>query len=261
MKKFISILVVLSILLTGCSFTKSNSDSIKLSDATYTLEIPVADGKVFTIEVPTDLQIMATDNNVYFKFNNDIVMYATHNTESSSEVTKYAVSRQVEERYIFARCDGAVNRLKETFGNGIIKDCDVKLYIETELKEFPEYMDMSDDMILYDNNLYMPDGCEENTVNIYTSELLCDGESWLESWIMDGTYDDIKDTLATYCITNSGSDKINYWYKDDNIVIMYSGDNIVAAKKLRYNEWYVYSGSAMYEDYILTGVDKVHSSI
>ena len=104
----------------------------------------------------------------------------------------------------------------------------------------------------------MPEGAEDAMLDSYRASVIFLNREFLISWVQDDKIEQLLPKLITKCIANSGVSMLDSWYQDDEIVYMTAGNNIVAAKKLSLNEWYVYSGSKTFVDYVLTGVMDVH---
>ena len=265
MKKLI-VLALLATSLTmtaGCAVT--STEETPVSSDTRRLQIPVGDDYLFEFNIPSDWNVSETDNNIYWKFSDSSTIYVTdildHFTEAN-DVGLYVSDVSVvkdfddEERSVCLNTT-QTELLSGYMASGEIVDVDTELYKEYKLRNLPTYADKQDEMSLSGNNLYMPDGVVESSMDIYTSELLCDGADWLECWIADGKLDELRNHFVTTCLANSGESRIDNWYESEEILYLKAGGNILAAKRLRYNEWYVYYGSEKYEDYILTGINKV----
>ena len=257
-------------LLSGCSDISSVDESQYA--ATSTFYVPITQERLFRFYLPDVLQIVETDNNVYWKFSNGDQLFVMEpidysvsklDEESGLYLTDTTIIKDFEDCCIYMQVQkGEVDILKNLLADGYTVKLKNELYVEKQMSELPSYTDMSDSMFLSEHNLYMPEGVHDTMVNIYTAEVICKSPtSWLETWIIDGTFEDIYPQLCSIACTNSGVTEIDKWYSDDTIFYASAGNNIVCAKKLRYNEWYVYYGSSDFLDYILTGVNKVHSTV
>lgn len=268
-KRNILFLLLSCFCLSGC--TKSD-EAYTLSGNTVPLEIPVGDTESYRFEIPTEFVTVETDNNVYWKFSDGTTIYLTqliNHTASeydeslgiyTSDLTAVIDFEEYSKSICITTDTSYCSTIAEYLADGEIVEKDINLYVENELDELPTYVDMSDAMALSENNLYMPEAVQESAVGIYTADLYCDGTYWLESWIMDGTYDDIINKLTNICLNNSNVEYVDKWFYDDTHLLLFAGDNVLGAKKLRYNEWYIYYGSHNYFDHIMTGIEKVHSS-
>lgn len=275
MRRLLVLLILsITVTITGCG-EKNNkeqveSNSVEEVTTQSPIEIPIEDKRVVTLQIPNGFIIRETDNNRYWLFDNDVTVFAT-------AATKHETSDYDEERDIYRNSSsvskdfGDISIVVNASGSALDSMCDVlsscvesdkivRLDKDTKLENMPEYSDMSDKMMLNKNNLYVPEGTKDNTGNIYISALFCAGSSWLQTWVQDGTYDEIEDKMLTLVLNNSGSESVDEWYSGDKIVYMKSGNNVVALKKLLRNEWYVYYCSADLMDYALTGINKVKSS-
>lgn len=274
MKRWCICFTIFTILLCGCmtAINVTDDNIVANADGAYvdTIEVPITDSYAYIIKLPKAMQVIETDNNVYWKLSDDITIYLTqpvnHTASEYDEETGVYVSNTSvmldfdTNTLIMQTKQSNVDSLVECLCNGSRVLKDTSLPRDCETKDFPAYDDMSNYMELTSGNLYMPKDYEKTSLYFYTSELMCSGSEWLETWILDGNLEDIKDHLVNIALCNSGHALVSSWYYDGDIFIVQAGDNIVCAKKLRYNEWYVYSGSANYKDYMYTGIQKVHTS-
>lgn len=271
MKKRILPILLIICLIAGCGEEPISSNS-PTSDPIESIEVPVDAETVWAFDLPSGSQILETDNNSYWRLSDDTTIYLTSlighaTTEYDSSTDVYTNSILVSKDFTDAEksiCitpkNNKVTKWAKILSKGNKVSKKTQLFKELEVLELPTYIDVSDDMKMYDNNLYMPFGAIETQLDIYTAELICNGANWMECWIADGTMEELQDTLVNICICNSGLDQLDSWYQDEDTLYITAGNSILAAKKLRYNEWYIYYGSSMYKDYILTGISKVHSS-
>ena len=259
MRNVIIMLLCLT-LLSGCS----KQEEPVYSGSTFILEVPINSTEVYEFSLPTELSIVETDNNNFWKFSDGSELYclstssindATYDEATDLYVTYNSMCKQFEECCIIIKTKATA--LRPYLASGSFKNKRTELYRELELKHLPAYKEQ--EMAMTDANLYMPLNSVDHQVNAFMVSMVSNGNSWLESWVIDGTLDDIKDSLCTLALNNSNKDMLDSWYLSDDVIYLTSGSNIVGAKKLRYNEWYVYYGDVTYKDYILQGLDKIHA--
>lgn len=259
MKKILLLLLSL-VLLCGCN----EKEAPVYSGATYSIEVPITATTAYVFNLPVELAITETDNNTYWLFSDGTRLYCL------SEVA-YNYMSYDSVLDVYTTSDSICKKFKDC--GILLKNTDVNLkhyLVDGKYEDRGNYVlnpdnrDLKPDykqveMFMTDSNLYMPEEAEEHLVNEFKVSMISDSKDWLESWVQDGKIEEIETKLITLALNNSSSDDIDSWYKDDEIVIYVSGDNIAAAKKLRYNEWYIYYGTYKYDDYIYQGLDKVHA--
>lgn len=271
MKKHFLLLALVVLFVAGCGDAPISSNS-PTSDPIESIEVPVDAKTVWAFELPSGSNVLETDNNSYWRLTDDTTIYLTslisHTDAEYDESTGVYMNSvmtckdftEIGKSICITPKSSEIKKYAKILSKGDTVAKRTSLFTELEVASLPEYTDMSDDMKMYDNNLYMPFGAIETQLDIYTAELICNGANWIECWIADGTMEELQDTLVNICICNSGLDQLDSWYQDEDTLYITAGNSILAAKKLRYNEWYIYYGSSMYKDYILTGISKVHSS-
>lgn len=257
--KLLFLLLCLTFLF-GCN---KNQEPV-YSGSTFSLEVPISDTEVYKINLPVELSIIETDNNNFWKFSDDSELYclstssvneATYDNETGLYVTYNSMCKQFDNCCIIIKSKNT--SLRTYLASGSFVDKKTELYKELELEHLPSYVEQ--EMAMTNSNLYMPMNSVEKQVNAYMVSMVTVGDSWLESWVIDGTLDEIKNHLCTLVLNNSGKEMLDSWYVNDDVLYLTAGNNIVGAKKLRYNEWYIYYGDASYKDYILQGIDKIHA--
>lgn len=266
-KKIIATVLCAATLLcsAGCGKSGGGGD-VELSGKEYTLQIPTSDSTYYSLTVPEEYAVTSYDNVSYWTLAQNVEVYCTsvqnHLATDQSEgsglyVNSKSVSLDIDDHTISIRCSKNQQELfKTVLRTGKLTECHIDLYADNRLNKFPKYEIQN--MTLYDNNLYMPDGAQETKLNVYTASLVLNGREFIMSWIQDGKVEDIKDKIACLCLCNSGRTVVEQWYQDDDIVYVEAGDHIAVAKKLRANEWYIYLGTKSYKNYALTGAVKVH---
>lgn len=237
-----------------------------ISGATQTLEILLTDTDVLSIEIPIELVVTKRDNQHYWEFNNGVGIYRMTSTQSTASydaehdlyIGNSSVIRNFDTCCVLINCSG---NLKDYFigalSQATISKKDALPYVEYQLKSLPAYTETTDMELV--GNMYMPPNCEDVLYDIYDSKLYTQGADWLQSMIIDAKLDDLRPRLLTLALLNSGVERISGWYESDEIFYCYTDTCIVGAKKLAFNSWYVYYGSPSMENYIRTGIDKVHA--
>ncbi len=266
-KRVALVLCAGAIFLSGCGDTGSTSEQVTASS----VQVPIESGLVWNVKLPEGVGVAETDNCVYWKFTDDTTMYCTdkishiaakYNKDKNIYTTSTGVSKDFTSKTLAINSANKsdVESYTTSMETGEESQVDTQLYKENRIEKLPSHIDMSHDMEMTESNMYMPSNSTAPVLDVYKAELLCEGTDYLESWIQDGKLSEIESWLCTIAISNSGESSVTEWFKNDNTLLVKSGNHIVGAKKLKYNEWYIYSGTDKYEDYIITGLDKVHSS-
>lgn len=254
-------LIFLTLPLSGCG-----GGNVELSGSTKRLEILLNDTEFLCLDIPVELTVMKRDNIHYWEYTNDVGIYRMTSTNTSAKldeetglyISDSAVIRNFDDCCVVVNCKGNLrDYFMEALSTATISTKDTNTYKEFGLEYLPKYESKAESMELVDD-LYMPTGCEEVLYEIYVSRLYTEGDKWLQSTIVDAKFEDLKDNLVTMALMNSSPDKVQGWYESDDMFYCYSDGVIVGAKKLAFNSWYVYQGSAGMEDYILTGINKIH---
>lgn len=260
MKKNLFILVFICILLCGCS----SEPEVLFSGVTRTIEVPISTGTLYSFEMPVELETISTDNHNFWEFNDGSEIYCMSGTnltnmEYSKEYDLYendtAFCKVFDDCYIIVT--NGQDCIKEYLSKGVTREVNAVLYKELESDSLPAYEEQ--EMEMTKANLYIPLNSKDEQINAYMVSLVSTRDDWLESWLIDGTADDIVGDLCTLAMCNTNCTKIDKWYQSEDIIFITAENNIVAAKKLRYNEWYIYYGTTTYKDYILQGINKVHA--
>ncbi len=262
MRKLLCLLLSVALLLSICA---CGSDDINLSGASNTLEILLNDEDVLCLQVPVELSIVKRDNIHYWEFTSNVGIYRMTSLQTTAKLdeetglylSSTAVIRNFDDCCVVINCSGT---LQEYFKNALmsatIKQKDSKPYKELEITRLPSYAEKTD--MELQNDMYMPPNCEDVLYDIYASRLYTQGADWLQSIIMDAKLEDLRPMLLTLATMNSGTDRVTKWYESDDIFYCETAHCVVGAKKLAFNSWYVYQGSVSMQDYILTGIEKVH---
>lgn len=273
MKKLLTIfLCLVPITLTGCGVKQ-----ISYSGNTSVLELPVSDTAVVRLNIPDELECSFNDSIVGRKYSDGTVIEVCSGdyhdgkldektkVKSGKLVNIYWVNKQFEDKVILITFE---NKAYMNYWKNVLTTAEI-VKVQTTLANIPiidelTYESKEDVMRVNDVNLYMPtsskeDTLDKSTINGLTASIVSEGDSYLLSFIQDGTYEEIKDKMFTYCIANSTQNSIDKYYPEDEqgISVYYSGDNILGMKKLTHNSYYVYLGSSDYKDFIYTGLHKV----
>ena len=151
----------------------------------------------------------------------------------------------------------------ETFvsclGNAHVVPTDVALDDKYRIDILDTYNNV--EMCFDEHNFYMPSGSLLNAKSIYMASIATHELDWIESWIKDCTEDEVIEMFKPMVILNTtDDDKHVTWYnnRDSGIIYMEYGNNICAAKQLSFNQWYIYTSSLYYKDYVLQGVNTIH---
>lgn len=262
MRKLLCVISLCILFLTGCSEEQEFT-----TGELVPLEIPVSDTEVLTINFPSSLQLVETDNNVYWEFDQDVNVYVMSSTSkgTSSKTgyenvyhTKATVSKILDSCSIVIECPNYMNSsFVDILGKTKISTNDVVLEQDYRLESLPTYNNV--EMLLDEHNFYMPVSSVENKRTLYVSAIANNGTDWLECWTKDCDVITLELQMLTLVVNNTDADYVS-WYKDDTIMYMEYGNNICAAKRLSYNQWYIYYGSLAYKDYIMQGLDLIHRS-
>lgn len=262
-KVFVFLMSVLSVLsLTGCG-----GKDVDMSGATKPLEILLTDTDVLTLDIPVELVVSKRDNQHYWEFSNGVGIYRMTSTASTAPydeehgvyVGNSSVIRNFDTCCVLVNCSGNMkDYFIEALSKATLSKKDALPYVEYQLDHLPAYTAVTDMELV--GNMYMPPNCEDVIYDIYDSKLYTNEAEWLQSMIIDAKLDDLRPRLLTLATLNSGVERVSAWYESDAIFYCYTDNCIVGAKKLAFNSWYVYYGSPSMENYIRTGIDKVHAS-
>ena len=259
MKRIITLLLCVLCLLCACG--KGNTEK-------YTpryVSIPMGND-VFTFELPK-VSVVETDNNVYWKFSDGVVLYvaATHSTVLEEQykgtdvyTSENSVSRTINDKFAISMSGdwSSLKKYPEYLARGTAKTSELPAK-EKSLKSLPSFNRKSD-MSITENGLYMPKGAKA-TSSIYRAEIVCKDGEYLESFILDGKLEDIQDSLKTIASCNATGTAKSYISPDVKGRIFYYtiGNHVVVAKALTMNQWCVYNCTTAFADYALTGVVSV----
>ena len=261
MGRLIKIFVLLC---TAICLTACGEPDIELSGATYTIDVLIDDTHYLQLSIPMEVTLQQTDNHSYFAFDNGMSVYLMKSKDTTAkydEMSKLYIASSFIERDFDNNCVvvNASGSLKEAMvsnlSNARIVNCKTDVYKELRMEKLPDYIRA--EMYLVDN-MYMPNGCEKTIYDIYDAELYTEGTLWLQCWIVDKKFEDTKDRLMSLALLGTGKENVDGWYMTDDIFYCYCNSNIVAAKRLAFNSWYVYYGHVSMKDYILTGIEDVH---
>ena len=273
MKKLLTVfLCLISITLTGCGVKQ-----ISYNGNTSVLELPVSDTAIVRLNIPDELECSFNDSIIGRKYSDGTVIEACSvdyhdgkldeetKVKSGKLVNTYWVNKQFEDKVILITFE---NKAYMDYWKNVLATAEI-VQVQTTLANIPiidelSYESKEDIMQVNDVNLYMPSSSGEetldkSTINGLTASIVSEGDSYLLAFIQDGTYEEIKERMLTYCIANSTQNSIDKYYPEDKqgISVYYSGDNILGMKKLTHNSYYVYLGSLDYKDFIYTGLHKV----
>lgn len=264
MKRF-GLFILCLFILTGCG---NKSEYPELSDYTVNLEIPVSDSEVMSIPIPGNIATtQETDNHLYTKYLNDVKIYKISDTsEVGFKTTQYPGVLKSKTSVMYVSDDYCIlvqcpSEYTSTFAKLLAKrelvEKNICLYTDNMLTEFPKHETM-EDMIMLENNMYMP---TESVAGVLDTGVAVNfqGTSFIESYVQDGTYDQLIDEWSLLVLTNSVSTNVN-WCTSEDIIYLESDEYCLVAKKLLYNQWYVYYGTKDWYDYMMTGALKVRSS-
>ncbi len=259
MKRIVALLLCMLCILCACGKGDTKKYTPKY------ISIPMGND-VFTFELPK-VSVVETDNNVYWKFSDDVVLYvaATHSTvleeqykDTDVYTGKNSVSRTINDKFAISMSgDGsALEKYPEYLAKGTTKESKLPTK-EDNLKSLPTFSNKTD-MSITENGLYMPNGAKA-TSSIYRAEIVCKDGEYLESFILDGKLEDIQDSLKTIASCNATGVAKLYVSPDvkDRIFFYAVGNHIVVAKALSMNQWCVYNCTTAFADYALTGVVSV----
>ena len=255
---------IITLLLCVCLLCACGKDTTKEYVPEY-VSIPIGN-EVFTFELPK-VSVVETDNNVYWKFSDGVVLYvaATHSTvlekqyeDTDVYTSRNSVSRTLNDKFAISMGGewSALKKYPEYLANGTIGTSELPIK-EESLESLPAFTHM-DDMSITENGLYMPDGAK-TTSSIYRAEIICEDGEYLESFILDGKLEDIQDSLTTIASCNTTGAAKLYMSPDikDRIFYYAIGNHIVVAKALTMNQWCVYNCTTAFANYALTGVVSV----
>lgn len=259
MKKVMALLLAVTILLCGCG-----ENGPDLSGSVYTIEVLIDDTHALRLNIPVEVQLQETDNHSYFAFDNGVSVYLMSSKDTTAKLDEetglYVAStfleRDFDSNCVVVNASGSIKTaMMSNLANAQLVNYSTDLYKELKMDSLPAYARR--EMVL-DGNMYMPEGCVESLYDIYDAELYTNGTLWLQSWIADRKFENIKDRLLSLALLGTGKENVDGWYQSEDVFYCHCGDNVVAAKRLAYNSWYVYYGHVSMRDYILTGLEDVH---
>lgn len=263
MKKVIFLVCACLLLFTGCG---KEEKVFEPGELTY-LSIPVSDTQKLCMRFPCETPVLNTDNNVFWNCEQNVNIYVMSSTYTGTALkTNYpdvyvrrdTVIKILDNCSIVVECESYMTSVfKELLGKAYLEDVDTQLEGDYRLETLPTYNNV--EMCLDERNFYMPTNSVENSKTLYVSAIAVNGKDWIESWTKDVDYISLELMFLNLVSNNTEADYVT-WYKDDDILYMEYGNNICAAKKLSYNQWYIYYGSMYYKDHILQGLDMIHRS-
>lgn len=260
MKKILLVLLM-ALLLTGCGKESEFSGNTQL------LNIPISDTQVCTFGIPIELGISQTDNNVYWKLTDGTeIRRLTVTTPGTSVPSKTFNDVYITDKSVLRTFDGCsvmittskqnVDVFETNLGSGSICDINMTLEKKKELEYLDAYADV--EMELNDNNLLMPKDSIDCKIGTYMGAVFMENGSYIESFIKDGVADDI--LLCVNCLAKSNGEEVVHWYKSNDKMYIETDNQIAAAIKLTYNQWYIYTATVDYKDHILYGMEHIHFS-
>ena len=265
MKKLLTILLPITILIAVCGCGKK--DESEYGPATVTYDVMISDTDIVKLQVPADLTLTLQDNRGHYEFEDKLtidmlnIQYTTAplDEETGLYVTDKTLQLNVDDKCILLNCTGTLHDyMKSMLQKATRISIDTDTYVEDRLKVYPEYADVT--MELQNGNMYMPVGATNESWMAHESMLYVKGTSWLQLNIMDGNFDTLKPRFLTLALCNSGSNRVDEWYQDDYILYLRKGDTVVVTKRLAYNSYYVYTCSADMKDYALKGAKTIYGS-
>lgn len=260
MRKLLPLLLCM-LLLVGCG---ANNGTVQLSGQTKTLEIVLTDNEVLQMQIPIEMIPEIQDNNHYFQFSDNVLIIRMMSTVTTSKYNEQldlylsakSATRMFDNCSVVVQADGTLlSALTDALSKATVVTKTFYLDDDKQLAFLPAYNRM--DMVL-DGNIYMPENCVPVQFDVYEAKLYCEGNGWLQSYIMDSTFDDLLPKILTLVTNNTGSSEIKGWYKNDEMFYCYTDTTVVGVKKLAFNTWYIYQGSIDMSDYVLTGINTIH---
>lgn len=258
MKRYLSIILLATcLIMTGC---KHEPEEV----ATVKFDIPLSGNMYCSLDIP-DTWVLTEQNGLnYWCFNDLVNIYKSETQfdvgakDGQTTYSTYSVSRDFDDgtSVIISVDKAQLDTAGELLDNAEVKECSVMQYKELGLNSIPEYAQQ--EMVITENGLYMPVGYDYVTSNRFTGSHLMSGTDYITSWIMKYKLIDLKPFLHNVLMCNSPDSGISKWYESDDIYIAWSGNNVVAAKKLTYNLWYCYTATAnTYNDYVIQAMLNV----
>lgn len=244
-----------------------------MSTTTYPISFVFDKSAVCTLAIPSNEQILYSDNSSYYEFASGTKIMATstqvHTTERKDEdlnnvyYTKTGCSVDIGSGCLTVKCAKEyVDYYKQILAHHSTQ------YVESKLDESKEvvqltsdYVNKRDVMEVTVNGNYMPIDTLKSVSGQYTADLITYDQNWCKSWIQDGLLEDISQIALTYMTCANQANPVDLWYisPDKDIIYIQSENAIFAAKALHYNSWAVYYTSPNFEDYVRTALDVIHA--
>lgn len=253
---FLSALLVLSVVACGEEYTYTG---------TQTLEIPIDDSHICTILLPQSLVLQETDNNTFWSFSEDVSLQLVTSTspgtakvyEESAGVytTGDTVILLFDNSSLLCQCGAEkVDAIATLFCSKTVREAKYDVEYKTI-----EKMDFASgfEMVLDKHNFYMPVEATLGTTTVYMSSIYTVGTDWVESWVKDCSEDVLFTMMTTLALTNAG-DTVVSWHATDDLHYMSCGNNVVGAKRLSGNQWYIYYASNAFSYYVQQGLTTLH---
>lgn len=251
MKRFLYILP-LCLLLLGCS------KGPELSGQTYNLQMPTSAYQIANVTIPVEYPISVTDGINYFELTDGSKVYRMTGNINFTEDKDVIFSKvKLDDDW------QAVLSFKDKISNDLVqvevinlpeRDINVIEYCK-------DFENMYNSMEMTDSNMYMPVSDAYQTLAIPNVDLILDKSgNFIEAWIQDGLRDEIISMMELYVACNNEYSTLDI-YDTEDIIVMYQGNRLIAAKKLMDNEWCIYHCNDFYHDYVLTAMNNVTSNM
>lgn len=250
MKKLLLILCLAFCCLTGCS---KELDVLE----TKFFEIPLHDNKYCRLEIPADWTLDEQNGLNYWSFNNgEAIIFKLETVSDFGEkvdktvYSTYSVARAFDDKdSIVINVDKQqLNTIGALLNRSEVIEREVLQFKELGIEYLPLYEEV--EMVLTENNLYMPVGYDFVDNQTYTYAHYIKDGTFLSSWTMKYKLEDLKPYLHNLVTCNNSSTELVAWYETDDMYVAWSSNKIVAAKKLTYNLWCCYVGSTGTDAYV-----------
>lgn len=259
MIKKLLLCLLLSVTLTGCK------KEVTVTDTKY-FEVPMQDDAVCRIKIPEQWGILEQDAFHYWKINDDTTVYKTvvpsnvGKKDGECTYTSTAVSRNFEGGTITINTSkDMVPFMTKMLNEAELVNREVKQYKELTTDKLPDYVDLP--MSMTNNGLYMPTECEDVLSLAFTAANTIEGSSFVGSWLMNAKINDLKPLLHNIVTCNTEDARLTSWFESDDCYYAVSGNKVVAAKKLTFNQWYCYVASlddyASYVTKAMLNIDNI----
>lgn len=267
MKRFIFVIALLAVTLTGCS----KDDTVVYSDNVKPLQLPITNAGYVEFNIPEELSIVREDGQSFWVLDDYTTIYLLKTpipTGVKSDGNCFYTDNSIY--YVLPNDQGtllisctedkseyyrdSLNNLSYYEGVFFV---DLLCNDTNKLGKLPNYEDC--EMIVANNSLYMPNEYAGELLGFNTACYFNQGSQFLESWVMYYRLEDLIPMFLPKVLCNTNG-TVTAWYEDSDVFYLESDRYVLGAKKITHNQWccYISSNTPEMRNYLLKGINKVH---